>query len=83
MVPFIGKSDLEIIRVIHIPIFARWVEWMMRVRERHIGKKWIYTIRLLTDPVRRSGTNITGRVVFFRDRGSIGLRTSVVVWKLV
>ena len=74
MVSFIGRSDLEIIRVVHIPIFARWVERVMRVRERHIGKKWIYTIRLTTDPVCRPSTNITGRVVFFRDRGSIGLR---------
>ena len=78
----IGQFDLEIIRIIHVPVFPGRVKRVVRVWKGYIGKERGIAVLLRADPVSGLHPDIAGRVEFLGNRCAIGLRTGVVMRQL-
>ena len=62
----IGQFNLEIIRIIHVPVLPRRIERVVRVGERHIGEERVIAIRLRADPFRGLRPNLVTLPINFR-----------------
>ena len=77
------RRRLIVIRIVHVPVFARRVERMMRIGERDKGKKRgifvLLPVQIIYRPIRNPGR----RIEILRDRRAVGLPTGVVVRPLI
>ena len=83
VVRLIGQIEREMLWLVQVPILARRVEGMMRVREGDEGEKRIGFTLAALQILDRALFNEGGGVERFRHRRAVGLRTGVVMRQLV
>ena len=79
----VRQFHVEIIRRIHIPILARGIEWMVRIREGNEGEKRRVVVRQTVQMRNRLITDIGRGVKLFRDRRAVRLWARIVMRQLV